>query len=137
MLPDRVSNPGPLTYESSALPIALRDSAPVIDVLLIRRRHEVEGISRLVLSLTRTCQYLILHTGCTNHLIEIYINHRWQPVVSLLVARQHNSVNQNRALKLITMHIKLRLCCFKATELMICAYYQVYVVINNIDGLTG
>ena len=24
MLPDRVSNPGPLTYESDALPIALR-----------------------------------------------------------------------------------------------------------------
>ena len=24
MLPDRVSNPGPLTYESAALPIALR-----------------------------------------------------------------------------------------------------------------
>ena len=24
MLPDRVSNPGPLTYESRALPIALR-----------------------------------------------------------------------------------------------------------------
>ena len=28
MLPDRVSNPGPLTYESGALPIALR--GPVI-----------------------------------------------------------------------------------------------------------
>ena len=28
MLPDRVSNPGPLTYESSALPIALRGPAP-------------------------------------------------------------------------------------------------------------
>ena len=28
MLPDRVSNPGPLTYESGALPIALRGSAP-------------------------------------------------------------------------------------------------------------
>ena len=27
MLPDRVSNPGPLTYESGALPIALRGSA--------------------------------------------------------------------------------------------------------------
>ena len=27
MLPDQVSNPGPLTYESSALPIALRVSA--------------------------------------------------------------------------------------------------------------
>ena len=30
MLPDRVSNPGPLTYESGALPIALR--GPVFTV---------------------------------------------------------------------------------------------------------
>ena len=30
MLPDRVSNPGPLTYESGALPIALRGPAYVI-----------------------------------------------------------------------------------------------------------
>ena len=28
MLPDRVSNPGPLTYESGALPIALCGPAP-------------------------------------------------------------------------------------------------------------
>ena len=27
MLPDRVSNPGPLTYESGTLPIALRGPA--------------------------------------------------------------------------------------------------------------
>ena len=27
MMPDRVSNPGPLTYESGALPIALRGPA--------------------------------------------------------------------------------------------------------------
>ena len=27
MLPDRVSNPGPLTYESGGLPIALRGPA--------------------------------------------------------------------------------------------------------------
>ena len=27
MLPDRVLNPGPLTYESGALPIALRNPA--------------------------------------------------------------------------------------------------------------
>ena len=27
MLPDRVSNPGPLTYESGAVPIALRGPA--------------------------------------------------------------------------------------------------------------
>ena len=30
MLPDRVSNPGPLTYESGALPIALRGPAKVL-----------------------------------------------------------------------------------------------------------
>ena len=30
MLPDRVSNPGPLTYESGALPIALR--GPIYDI---------------------------------------------------------------------------------------------------------
>ena len=30
MLPDRVSNPGPLTYESGALPIALRGPAGMI-----------------------------------------------------------------------------------------------------------
>ena len=30
MLPDQVSNPGPLTYESGALPIALRGPANVL-----------------------------------------------------------------------------------------------------------
>ena len=30
MLPDRVSNPGPLTYESGALPIALRGPAMIM-----------------------------------------------------------------------------------------------------------
>ena len=30
MFPDRVSNPGPLTYESSALPIALRGPAKTV-----------------------------------------------------------------------------------------------------------
>ena len=28
MLPDQVSNPGPMTYESGALPIVLRGPAP-------------------------------------------------------------------------------------------------------------
>ena len=32
MLPDRVSNPGPLTYESGALPIALRGPASEIRI---------------------------------------------------------------------------------------------------------
>ena len=35
MLPDRVSNPGPLTYESGALPIALRGPA----IIIINARH--------------------------------------------------------------------------------------------------
>ena len=38
MLPDRVSNPGPLTYESGALPIVLRGPARAIvkeEVLLV------------------------------------------------------------------------------------------------------
>ena len=34
MLPDRVSNPGPLTYESGALPIALHGPAEVEESLL-------------------------------------------------------------------------------------------------------
>ena len=43
MLPDRASNPGPLTYESGALPIALRgpaDGAGVMQLLVgyIRER---------------------------------------------------------------------------------------------------
>ena len=33
MLPDQVSNPGSLTYESGALPIALRGPANLIGVL--------------------------------------------------------------------------------------------------------
>ena len=32
MLPDRVSNPGPLTYESGALPFALRGPAIVWEI---------------------------------------------------------------------------------------------------------
>ena len=33
MLPDRVSNPGPLTYESGALSIALRGPGDITDIL--------------------------------------------------------------------------------------------------------
>ena len=35
MLPDRVSNPGPLTYESGALPIALRGPAFLLIMFLL------------------------------------------------------------------------------------------------------
>ena len=36
MLPDRVSNPGPLTYESGALPIALRGPAINVDPVMFQ-----------------------------------------------------------------------------------------------------
>ena len=42
MLPDRVSNPGPLTYESGALPIALRGPAAAKVV-----SHSSKGFSTL------------------------------------------------------------------------------------------
>ena len=35
MLPDRVSNPGPLTYESGALPIALRGPACYMEIITV------------------------------------------------------------------------------------------------------
>ena len=38
MLPDRVSNPGPLTYESGALPIALRGPAYSIQTEILSQR---------------------------------------------------------------------------------------------------
>ena len=38
MLPDRVSNPGPLTYESGALPIALRGPAEFYGKLVYKFR---------------------------------------------------------------------------------------------------
>ena len=39
MLPDRVSNPGPLTYEPGALPIALRGQAVKIDMNIVTTGH--------------------------------------------------------------------------------------------------
>ena len=38
MLPDRVSNPGPLTYESGALQIALRGPACFVDSKGVRNK---------------------------------------------------------------------------------------------------
>ena len=38
MLPDRVSNPGPLTYESGVLPIALRGPAPFSGLALLAKK---------------------------------------------------------------------------------------------------
>ena len=41
MLPDRVSNPGPLTYESVALPIALRGPANLLIICAYSNMHDI------------------------------------------------------------------------------------------------
>ena len=45
MLPDRVSNPGPLTYESGALPIALRGPALLMRHLVIGQCQKAPNFS--------------------------------------------------------------------------------------------
>ena len=44
MLPDRVSNPGPLTYESGALPIALRGPANIVGKGKVKVPHSSVAI---------------------------------------------------------------------------------------------
>ena len=66
MLPDRVSNPGPLTYESGALPIALHGPALKVKVTLgglIIKLSYVE----LVRAITSTFKY-----GSQNNLAQSF-----------------------------------------------------------------
>ena len=59
MLPDRVSNPGPLTYESGALPIALRCPPP-------SNNHKksisfsLEGKTHLTAELSKTKIFVVI-----------------------------------------------------------------------------
>ena len=56
MLPDRVSNPGPLTYESGALPIALRGPAEKTLITLDKctgLSQSLHGIHAILLVLER------------------------------------------------------------------------------------
>ena len=47
MLPDRVSNPGPLTYESGALPIALRGPSIGFNVICQLRKELLNGVANV------------------------------------------------------------------------------------------
>ena len=61
MLPDRVSNPGPLTYESGALPIALRGPARLkTDIYVIKYCEKVYERSgkNLFWSIKNSCEVL-------------------------------------------------------------------------------
>ena len=59
MLPNRVSNPGPLTYESGALPIALRGPAENVKknslTSLCRTRYTVYGADMFLFPLFVIC----------------------------------------------------------------------------------
>ena len=60
MLPDRVSNPGPLTYESDALPIALRGPAALKEIISQTDRHLVNLSSKTYVfedKMTNTSQF--------------------------------------------------------------------------------
>ena len=54
MLPDRVSNPGPLTYESGAQPIALR--GPAI-LFFLNRNLIMTGNNKQPFDFSNYCMY--------------------------------------------------------------------------------
>ena len=54
MLPDRVSNPGPLTYESGALPIALRGPAICIVYYIICMYVTIYKMNKICLNQTES-----------------------------------------------------------------------------------
>ena len=52
MLPDRVSNPGPLTYESGALPIALRGPANSLCSIYETSKGQSEHLQNFIVQST-------------------------------------------------------------------------------------
>ena len=70
MWPDRVSNPGPLTYESGVLPTALRDPAILLSITNRPYGHKTElntsGWCLVPFCGRKVCLYLlhrVLHFG--------------------------------------------------------------------------
>ena len=70
MLPDWVSNPGSLNYESGALPIALRGPAPEREALIIIHLHmhslfeaQIKMRTRCVFEIFPIPFYVTIHCG--------------------------------------------------------------------------
>ena len=61
MLPDRVSNPGPLTYESGALPIALRVPALLKAVVVVVLVIYVSPALYIINNIIYVIKYIIRH----------------------------------------------------------------------------
>ena len=60
MLPDRVSNPGPLTYESGALPIALCGLGPPKTTTKKSVSFSLEGKTHLTAELPKTKIFVVI-----------------------------------------------------------------------------
>ena len=75
MLPDQVSNPGPLTYESGALPIALcgpavERSVVKLIILLLIEGFALFKVELILLPLNKTChrdRIARLTAPCSSH----------------------------------------------------------------------
>ena len=70
MLPDRVSNPGPLTYESGALPIALRGPATYMGK---RPDKDIRVFHLCLQILSHPCYEYLTRGRIKNH---VYLMHR-------------------------------------------------------------
>ena len=68
MLPDRVSNPGPLTYESGALPIALRGPAHTFILTVLIPSDMIYNITAVL--------YLNLNVLYTNLIYIVILLHQ-------------------------------------------------------------
>ena len=71
MLPDRVSNPGPLTYESVALPIALR--GPAMYGVYLLKKIQLDWATKITtpsnLSILSSFYLIIIHKKDMNYTI--------------------------------------------------------------------
>ena len=74
MLPDRVSNPGPLTYESGALPIALRGPAFQMSTY----RNIAYTLMHIFSLLTRMRRFSIIHQKLQGKLISKFWDIKWR-----------------------------------------------------------
>ena len=65
MLPDRVLNPGPLTYEAGALPIALRGPAWfTFTHASTHSKYAIKSRSKLMYRLMQICANAAIFTKC-------------------------------------------------------------------------
>ena len=99
MLPDRVSNPGPLTYESGALPIALRGPAITKEIKL---QYNYSSSNRLGTMKISSNQRLFQPSGVSFYMIlnSMYLRPIYETsVVRVFVLFSFSMFSDRRSLK--------------------------------------